>query len=248
MTLKKKIALIFIAAAVTATGIFAACNKPDKANNAYIPPISDVDLANVISAGVSFNSNGFAEEITAISNYSVAKGLYTTTPSLQCGIAFDTSFTRSSNSTAGSYMYGDDLNFTLSCIAGAPDSLNVTQEMHGSYALSQISGTDGSTAQLVVKQLQPAYSSIIINGTYIRTGTDSSKIGTKPTFSSVITYTLSNITLDKTTQKITGGVATVGITGFSNTGVAYQNSGLLTFDKNGVTLTLDGNDFTTALY
>ncbi len=250
MTPKNILSILFIFATtvIAAPVVFTSCNPPVKNSPAYTSPLSTDDISDVVTAGITANSNGIAQEASAITIFLANMNIYTTTPSLPCNGSKDTAFSRAANATGVIYTYTGDWNCQLSCLGGVPDSIKIGQSMNGNFSHANLSGADGSAATLIITGLQAASPTITINGTYTRTGTDTSKVRNNTTYSSGVTYTLINVVVNKSSKQITGGSGTFVITGYSK-GVAYQDSGVLTFSNtNSASITFDGTAYNFAMY
>lgn len=213
--------------------------------------VSVDDAANAIGSAIASSSNGIAAEITAMSTFNAAKGAYTTSSKLPCGLQFDTAYTRTGN-TNGNYSYSVDWDYLLACVNGMPDSITVNQNMQGSYSTSLISGVDTSSATLTITGIQPSSSAITVNGTYTRNGQESSKVRTLLSYYAVMTFNIIGLTMNKSTQQITGGTATVGFIGVG-TAPNYKTyssyyTGYVQFNgDNTASITINGNAYNISL-
>lgn len=154
---------------------------------------------------------------------------------------FDTTVYRQGNLTGG-YMW--DYTFHFSWEYGARFTVNFTYDMKGTYDTPRLSSTDSSDASWTVTGLLPADTSLVINGTYERNGSQASKIGQKRSFSSKVVIGLKDMTVGKVSKRITGGTADCTVSGSSSDGKSFSYVGSVLFHGNQkATLTLNGSTY-----
>jgi hypothetical protein len=222
-----------LATITLSTGIlFTACKKDN--NNS--DDISDDEVAEAVTQSVSGSSGGMV-----VQTESTARMAGTGSTSFTCGQTKDT--TIAGVSAAGAtivYSYSLNFNRTLTCANGVvPSRFQSNFTGTCTYTAPRMSSNDNSTAQLTVTGLEPSSTAWTVNSSYVRNGTQQSKVRLQRSFSSVITITSSNIVVDKATQKIVSGVAAVTFDGTGSGGTKVSRGATLTFLGNSKgTLTL----------
>jgi hypothetical protein len=208
-----------LAAITLSTGIlFTACKK-DKNNS---DDISDDEVAEAVTQSVSASSGGMV-----VQTESTARMAGTGYTSLTCGQTKDTTIAGASVSGAAIvYSYSLNFNRTLTC---SPLKFQSNFTGNCTYTAPRMSSNDNSTAQLTVTGLDAASTAWTVNSSYVRNGTQQSKVRLQRSFSSVITITSSNIVVDKATQKIVSGVAEVTFEGTGSGGAKISRGATLTF-------------------
>ena len=104
---------------------------------------------------------------------------------------------------------------------------------------------DSVVSGLQVTGLAPAQAIAVLNGSYVREGYQESKVHNMNHFSSEVTITVNNLSVNKYTQAITGGTATVVFNGVGSAGGNYSFTGSITFNGNETaTLIVNGNSYT----
>jgi len=219
-----------------------SCNKDDDNST----EIQESEVVEAVDNSLSTDTNGMAKSINTAAVYTEEENLYTTTPNLNCGQLYTDSYAESYNSSNYSYNYSANCNYQLSCDTNSiPQSLNYQVNRAGNYDTPRMSSNDNAAAQWTISNLDSANANVLFNGSYVRTGTQVSKVRNQNTFSSTLTYSLSNIAVDKTTHKIASGSAAVAFTGVSSTGNQYTYNGAITFNgDNTATLVINGNTYT----
>jgi hypothetical protein len=244
--------VVYLALSVWA--IVEICTACSTKTNYPIPSqyhLTADDASDAIASALSSNANGIAAELSAINTFNTSKDLYTTAPALQCGNDFDTAFNRTSNG-GNNYNYNESWDYRLYCSGGKTDSIIIFQQMHGSYSVASISGIDTSYATLTVLAPQTSSSDIMVSGTYMRNGKESSKVRSLLNYHTVMNFILRDVTINKSTQQITGGAATVSFTGtgLDSNGRYYgaYYMGTISFNENNnATLVINGNAYNIAL-
>ncbi|HEY9196297.1 MAG TPA: hypothetical protein VIM77_08525, partial [Mucilaginibacter sp.] len=123
-------------------------------------------------------------------------------------------------------------DYTLACAGVIPSQLTFNFNGSGSYEGPRMSSNDQSTGGFILTNLQPTASTYLLSSTYQRTGTSTSKIARKYTFTSTLNITSSNIAVEKTSLKIVSGTAAIKITGTSSSGKSFTFNGTITFQGN----------------
>ncbi len=136
---------------------------------------------------------------------------------------WDTTVTRA-HTGLSSYAY--TFHFTLSLVSGS--RLDFGYGMKGTYDVPRMSSSDSASAAFQVTNLMTG-TAYTVNGTYIRYGSQTSKVRQKNTWSSIITVTMTGLSVDKSTMKIASGSANLSMVGKTGAGLPYSITGKLTF-------------------
>ena len=198
-----------------------SCKKDGVASSSTT--VTEADAAEVATDAVVPTTGGLT--VQASSSVSIYK-----TVALSCGVKKDSTISKSSASGATpSYNYSLSWDYTLACTGIVPSQLTFNFNGSSTYDGLRMSSDDKSTGGFVLTGLQPSATAYVLNTTYTRTGTQTSKIARKYTFTSNLSITSSNITVDKTTQKILSGTAVVSVSGTSSSGNKFSFNGTITF-------------------
>ncbi len=206
--------------------LFTSCKKDNKTND----EITDDEVAEAVTQSVSASSGGMVAQTETTAKMSA-------NASFTCGQTKDTTIS-GQNLPGAAITYNYSLNFvrTLSC---APAKFQFNFTGNSTYNALRMSSNDNSTAQFTVTGLEANSNTWTVNSSYVRNGTQQSKIRAQRSFASVITITSSNIVVDKTTQKIVSGTATATFDGTGSGGYKVSRSATIVFLGNGKgTLTL----------
>ena len=208
--------------AVVAAGIAFGVSSCHKDATTTDTTVTEADAAQLTTDAVSPSTGGMVLQLS--SSVTVYK-----TVTLTCGVQKDSSIAIASvTGVIPSYSYTLSWNYLLTCNGIVPSQLAFNFTGNGSYNGTLMSSSDKSTGGFVMTGLGTG-SQYIFNTTYSRTGTTTSKVLRQNTFNSVISVTGSNIAVDKTTQLIVSGTATVNITATSTSGKTFTFSGTITF-------------------
>lgn len=208
--------------------------------------VTEADAADAIEASVSSSSNGVAKMVAEASTVADDEDVYTYSPQLECGQQYTVSYNPTYTGTNYSYDYSGTRNYLISCTTlGVPETFTYSASLTGTYETPRMLSDDDSTSSLTVTGLAPSSATATINGTYVRNGYQESKVRLMRHFNSVITINLSNVTLNKLTQTISGGTASVTMTGTGSLGGSFTYNGTITFNGDGTaTLVINGTTYT----
>lgn len=237
-----QIGTTMVAFLLVATLSLTSCNKDDDNGS----DIQESEVVDAVSNSLSKDTNGMAKSMSTAVDYTEDENLDTTTPNLNCGQLYTDSYAENYSSTNYTYNYSASCNYQLSCTTdGAAQSLSYNVNRAGDYDTPRMSSNDNAEAQWTISNLEAANTTTLFNGSYVRTGTQVSKVRNQNTFSSTLTYSLSNIAVNKTTHQIASGTAAVAFTGVSSTGNQYTYNGTITFNGDSTaTLIINGNSYT----
>lgn len=235
--------LTLVAVALFTTFSMTSCSNDDSSSTTDVQEEEAVDA---IENSLKTDTNGMAKSMTTAVEYAEDENLYTSAPNLNCGQLYTDSYTENYSSTNYTYNYSASCNYQLSCTTeGAVQSFSYEANRAGDYDTPRMSSDDEAVSNWAITGLEASNTTAFFNGTYTRTGTQVSKVRNQNTFSSTLTYSLSNIAVNKTTHQIASGSASVTFTGVSSTGNQYTYNGTITFNgDNTATLVINGNTYT----
>lgn len=197
--------------------------KKDNASGTSNTTVTEADAAELATNAIIPASGGFVVQVN--SSVTIYKNV-----KLSCGVAKDSSITKSS--VAGSsqaYNYSLNWNYLLNCSGAVPNDLTFNFSGQSQYDGPRMASNDNSTGGFVLTGLAPTASAYILNTTYTRNGSQTSRIGRNYSFTSTLSIKSSNINVDKTTLKILSGTAAVAISGASSSGKSFNFNGTITF-------------------
>jgi hypothetical protein len=219
----------FIITLITLTAF--ACNKEEKT-------VNEEDAVETVTNSMSQENAGLAsqtEDAAKITEIALESPL--------CGVSQDTVIVKTYSSATRSLDYTFNWGWVVNCTSGVPSDITFDYSSNGVYDTPRISSDDNATATIVLTQLPMVNPEYLANITYTRNGTQDSKKGAELSFTSVITATGTDITINKETYEITGGTISVEITGTVEDGDSFEYAGDLVFNGGGsATITLaNGN-------
>jgi hypothetical protein len=219
-TLKSKTTLLSIIVAMALTLGIYSCKKDAAISTTDITEADAAELST--DAIVPLNAGLVSQVNSSVSAYKAT--------AFSCGVQKDSTIVGASATGATpSYNYLLKWSYILSCNGLVPNQLALNFTGSSSYSGTLMSSNDNSTGEFVLTGLPASSSAYTLNTTYVRNGSQTSKIGRNATFTSKFTITSSNITVDKTTLLILSGSATVSLTGSSSNGSSFSYGGTVTF-------------------
>ena len=227
----KKTITSFLLAATMLLSI-TSCKKDNTTSTSTAP--SDDEVAEAVTETASGSSGGLATqtETTAV---------IASTDAQVCGETGDTTITGQNLAGAAiTYSYTLASNHQVICDNGIPSEFDFNFTGKSNYTALHMSSNDSSEAHFIVTGLQPSSTNYILNESYVRNGTQQSSVRLQRSISSTITLTSTNVTVDKTTQKIISGTATAQFAGAVTGGASVSRGATVTFLGGGkATLVLD---------
>lgn len=207
--------LFIVAVFVMAT--ILSCKKEDSEE-----PVADEEIAEISTQAVSSSTGGLSLQAENTIQLAIKNNL-------TCGMSKDTTIVKSN--TVGLHSYNFTFNATKSmvCTNNVPSTLNYTFKGVSSYSAPKMSSNDNSEGQFAITGLPVSSANYIVNGNYVRNGTQQSKVKLKRNLTSTVTIVASNINISKTTMKIVSGTATVQIDVTTSGGKNISTSATLNF-------------------
>jgi hypothetical protein len=227
-----------------------SCKKDNSTSTTSVTTDQAADLA---AGSLASNSNGIASLSDAVSaNAQTVTSVNTQTVNStgvasihqECGTTLTDSATNSGSADSVTWNYFVKYTHTLNCNASSqPDNIVNTLAFHGYYSGPNLTKTDTGSAHVTIAGLTTAATQFVINGEYMRTGSFSSKIGNKASGNSSVDILVTNLTLSKPGRKITGGTATITVSGTSTKG-SFNFTGTIVFNgDDAATLNIKGVNY-----
>ncbi len=221
---------------VAALTAFTSCNK-DREEIAAL--LSESEASEIAETAISDRTAG-----TTTPTVDVAKLIESSLGN--CGVPGDTSFQKS-KSGAVSYNYKYDLGWIVNCNnLNIPQNATATVKGNGTFGTTRWDGTTQGNGNLTFTGLGLSDPNYIANGSYAVNGDvtgDFRKVD--PMLTCKTEVTLTNLTISKSTYKVTGGTGTLKITVTDGQGRTETINGTLTFNADGtVTVTINGHTHT----
>ena len=241
-----RIQTAFISILLAGFLLFSGCKKGTNSN----ANLTADDAADAVTCATSSSTGGLAAEISTAAAYSTAQGVYKTssgnsTMNLTCGVAFDTAV--SYNYTGSiSASYNSQWSYLMSCTGPIPQSLSLTGSYTGNFATPRLQSNNSGSRTWVLTGLDLLTTTpYVFNGSFSRTGSHTSLVRNRYTYTVNMNISVTNLTVSKTTYQITGGTGTVAVTGQVSNGNNYTFNGDIVFNGNNTaTLTINGSTYT----
>jgi hypothetical protein len=219
-----KIFKLLLAVLILSAGV--ACRKTS------LPTlnVSMDDAASMLAGSLSTNSYGVNNISTDVS----VNGLSAISTNQACGSTkIDTFIRKNTTGASAAYYYKLIYQQKLTCnTSNLPDNISSNLTFSGYYSNSKLSLTNTGTASFILAGLTPTATVHSINGEYKSMGTFKLKSDTTNTGSANIDIVVKNLIITKSTQTITGGTATVIVTGTTSKKGDFTYNGTLTFNGN----------------
>jgi hypothetical protein len=213
--------IIFLALALATV----SCKKSNSnaGGSSTTDTVTTDDAANAVSDAVSPESSGMvAQTQTTV--------VIINENDLDCGVQSDTAFAgQNAAGAAITYNYAYTSSRLLTCNVGVPSTFQFNFSGKNSYSAAYIASDDSAAGNFSVTGLNAGAGQYVFNASYIRSGSETSKARNQYTFTSNVNIQSTNLTIDKSTQQIVSGTATVSISGASSSGKAFSYSGTITF-------------------
>jgi hypothetical protein len=194
-----------------------SCNDDENVNAS----ISEEEAAEVVAQAVIGTSGGETGQIESAAK--IAEDV------VSCGVQKDSSISKS-NLPGAAVTYLLNLNWDYSLTCGENAVFQSSFSGNTVYDAPRMSSNDQSTGSFTITDFGPTSATYTFNSSYVREGTQVSKVGSKRSFSSKTEITSANIKVDKGTRKILSGEAAVAISGSASTGERCSYSGTITFN------------------
>ncbi|MFN0037175.1 MAG: hypothetical protein ACKVUS_19125 [Saprospiraceae bacterium] len=226
-------ALLFFAALAALT----SCRKDP---HEVIELLSNSEATEIIEDAVASRTAGFTAP-------TVDAAALVETYLNSCGTPGDTSINKTKSSGVATYDYTFGMDWLVTCSnLGVPQSANVGIAGNGDFASPHWTGTEATIGDLTFTGLSPQEAAYTVNGSYDLAGNLTGSLrNVSPSFDCTVALELTNLTMDKSTYKITGGGGTATVTASTANGQTKTLNGTLVFNGNGsATVTVNGHEHT----
>ncbi len=218
------------------TGMTAGCGDDNSLNSTGGLTESDAALIVASSFGAGASTYGLTGQIEETASLATGGGLAKSgalTETLR-----ETTLTR--QKTVGVYTYSYTFHFSYGLVG---TSFDILYDMKGTYSTPRMSSNDSANAVLHFTDLSA--NPVSLNGTYLRLGSQTFKVGETKQLNTIVEATLTNITVDRNTKRVTGGTVALAVTAERDDGSTISLTGTLTFLGNHqATLVINGKTFT----
>ena len=223
--------------------LFLAISCKKSANTSTTSTVTTDEAADMAASSVASNSFGLSSiadnvGVNAQSLNSVGTGgqtvnaIGTNVVRQACGTTLSDSISNTGSSSSVSFSYFFKFVRTLNCNAGnQPDNLVNTITFKGNFDGPRLTSADAGSSSITIAGLTTNATNFVINGTYNRKGSFTSKVGNKATGSSVVDIKVTNLLLAKPSRAIVSGTATITVSGTAGTST-FSYSGTLVFNGN----------------
>lgn len=222
-----------------------ACNKTTEDPTEEV--LNDEEIVALVEGALITDTEGLAKEA---SDAVYVADQYTTKTLLgPCGQTTDSTVTRTFNQPMISGSYTTTWTWTVNCNNfQIPTSIDYGRVAQGSYETARMISADSQVSDWTVDNLVSGVN-YVLDGTYHREGSQTSKIRSQNTFTSDLDITVTGLNVDKGTRKIVSGAAGFTLSGTGTGGTAFTHEGSLVFNGNGqVIITVNGHTHTIELY
>lgn len=230
----KKVSTMALVAMFGMSTVLVSCDK----DNETPVEITEEDAYDVIEGSLVESSYGLSQTVEEASTTAEDLAVYTTDADIECGQLYTNTY----SANGANFNYSEERSYKLICNnAEEPSSFEFDNTASGTYDVLRMSSDDNFTTELTVTGLEPSSDNAIVNGSYVRNGTQQSKVRYNRSFTSTVNYSLNNLQLNKSQHKIEGGTAVLNIT-LTADGVTKTYNANLTFNgDNTATLDINGN-------
>lgn len=226
-----------LAAAMVCLLVLQSCNRANEVS------LSDDDAVDEITSYLAYKDGGITDEMDQVNNYT-----NTHHKKLTCGESFDTTISIS-RTGLWAYTYTHNWKGTLNCVNDVPSTLTWTGSYSGSFNVPSLMGDGSGTRSWVLAGLEPNAQFYLLNGNTSRTGTRTSKLRNKVSYSVTTTSTITDWAVNKITGFVKSGQGTFSTTFIVIDGETKTFSGSFVVNGDGTsTITLNGKTYVVKMY
>ncbi len=238
--MKRNLLVLFTLLCFNSLIFLAGCSKDDDNPATSNQSMTEEDAADYIAASFSESSsaNGLSSQITESAYAAIGLSL----PKASDSFLFDTVIVK--QKTGENYSY----NYTLTYgweFTNLGNKLTFSFTMKGNFDGTRLAATDTSEAVLYVNHIIDLKANYLVEGTYTRKGSTTSKIRNKISFASTLNAVLDSIEAEKLTRKIVSGAIQITFSGKTSTGKEFNFSAELEYLGNSMAaLKINSKTFT----
>lgn len=233
-------------ALLTAVALFTtSCDKEPEEPQTVL---SEEEIVAVVEGAMLADTDGLAaksEDAAYVADQYTVKDALGGGP---CGQTQDSTISRNYSDPRITASYNATLTWILNCTtASIPQSLDFDWTAQGAYETTRMISDDHANGDLLLENIVTGVN-YVVNGTYTREGSQTSKVHAMNTFTSDLQVNLDDLNLDKGTHRIVSGTASFTLSGNGTAGRSFSYEGTLVFNGGSVTITVDGHSHTIDLY
>ncbi|MEM9259104.1 MAG: hypothetical protein AAGA62_05620 [Bacteroidota bacterium] len=224
---------------LTCTTLLTACNQEEGITEPLDDTPTEAQAAQIVEAALVSDGQGL--DAATAEMIDLAKAAPTTT---ECGNQIDSTFIFNRNTDRLTANYEVALQWTPSCgPGGLVRSLTFGRSSSGAYQTQRMSSEDSSKGNFTVDNLTGG-TSLVVNGSYSRTGSQQMLTRGGRSFNSQIDLTIESLSINKGTKRIESGQSDFTLTGTSAQGRSFAVDGTIVFRGAGsATIIINGNQY-----
>ncbi|MEM5564168.1 hypothetical protein WNY78_03590 [Psychroserpens sp. AS72] len=238
-----KISKLFFIGLITMNLIIVTTSCSSNDDNTVTPKTTELNEEEAVeliesslrksTAGFNDTSKTFSESLTA-----------DITINEDCSVIYNDTYVVNYEESIVQASYTVDWSYEMTCNSiGIPQSVTFSSSTDGNYSTQHIISNDYSTSNFDIIGLQPSSETMVLNGDYVRNGMQELNVVNTRSVTSILTVTLTDIVIDKSTSNITSGTASLTLTGTSqNTNFSFEGSLIFNGDET-ATLTINENTY-----
>jgi|GEM_PF-2324417 len=215
-----------------------------KDDDARTLTLSHEEVAHMVATAISESTSGF----TVVLNNSISKTddiVEAHETKTDCGFAEDHSITSQNQPGADhTFLYTHNYSYELSCGGTEPLHMNTEVKFEGEFDTPRLTSQHIGTINLMISALNDNNGSYHVTGEYLNDGVYESRVNTKSIGENVVSFSSTDIKVNKLTREITSGTAQASITGTLPDKRNFAGEASVTFrDKGIVVINVRGLDF-----
>ncbi len=219
---------------------FTSCNEDSNDDTSIIAP---EEAAAIVESALFSGTAGIADEVsdaTLVALEYTEKNL----TGGDCGETFDSTIVRSIDEPRVMANYTTTWLWTVNCNnVMIPTSLDFARNTSGEYETLRLASNDNASSDWTIGNLISGLN-WTLNGTYNRSGSQTSKVRNMNSFTSDLEMTLTSLSVSKNTLEIESGTGTFTLTGNGTDGNSFSFEGSITFLGSGrATVTINGETY-----
>ncbi|NUO00860.1 MAG: hypothetical protein HUU01_09635 [Saprospiraceae bacterium] len=223
-----------------------SCNKETEEPQDVL---TEEEIVAVVEGAMLADTDGLAAQsedaVYIAEQYTVKDGL----GGGPCGETMDSTVSYNYTDPRITASYNSTFIWTLNCNNNSiPQSLDFDRTAEGNYETARMISDDSAVGDWLVENIVTG-ANYVINGSYSREGSQTSKVRNQNAFTSSLQVSLDDLNLDKGTRRIVSGIASFTLNGSGTAGRSFSYEGDLVFNGNGsVTIIVNGHSHTIDLY
>ncbi len=220
--------------------VFTSCDEDGEDNNS--DALTNEEAVALVEGAVSPESAGFTQELESAA--AIADEYLEKNTTVICDESFDTTLTWEINRPRITANYAYAYSWSVNCNENnIPTSVTFITNSQGTYETNRLLSDDQANGDWIVENLITG-ANYIVSGSYVREGSQNSKVRDQNAFTSIISVTIDEITVQKGTRDILSGSGSYLVTGQTTGGESFRIEGDLVYNGNGtITVTINGEEY-----